>query len=65
MASLRRAGAAEPHPDAMTVIFSTYQSIQVVADLQTVTGLILHLVVCDEAHRTAGTSDARMKPARS
>ena len=49
----------------MTVIFSTYQSIQVVADLQTVTGLILDLVVCDEAHRTAGTSDARMKPARS
>ncbi len=58
MTSLRRAGAAKADPDAMTVIFSTYQSIQVVADLQTATGLILDLVVCDEAHRTAGTSDA-------
>ena len=28
------------------------------ADLQTATGLVLDLVVCDEAHRTAGTSDA-------
>jgi predicted helicase len=58
MASLRLAGAAETDPEIMTVIFSTYQSIQVVADLQTATGLVFDLIVGDEAHRTAGTSDA-------
>ena len=58
MAALADGGAGDADPDTMTVIFSTYQSIQVVADLQTATGLIFDLVICDEAHRTAGTTDA-------
>lgn len=42
--------------DEMTVVFSTYQSIEVVAEMQAKTGLVFDLVVCDEAHRTAGVS---------
>ena len=57
--SLLAAGAGGgDEPDRMTVVFSTYQSVQVVADLQAQTGLVFDLVVCDEAHRTAtGSSD--------
>ncbi len=40
--------------DALTVIFSTYQSIEVVHQAQQKTGLVFDLVICDEAHRTAG-----------
>ena len=40
-------------PDHMTVIFSTYHSIKVIED--TMKGKKLHLVFCDEAHRTTGT----------
>lgn len=44
-------------PDAeMTVVFSTYQSIEVVAAMQASTGLRFDLIVCDEAHRTAGVA---------
>ncbi len=39
---------------AVTVIFSTYQSIEVVHQAQLKTGIEFDLVVCDEAHRTAG-----------
>lgn len=39
---------------AVTVIFSTYQSIEVVHQAQAKTGLNFDLVICDEAHRTAG-----------
>lgn len=39
---------------AITVIFSTYQSIEVVHQAQQKTGMAFDLVVCDEAHRTAG-----------
>ncbi|HEJ3369404.1 TPA: DEAD/DEAH box helicase [Pseudomonas aeruginosa] len=39
---------------AITVIFSTYQSIEVVHQAQQKTGMVFDLVVCDEAHRTAG-----------
>lgn len=39
----------------MTVIFSTYQSIGVVSEAQKSYGLPeLKLIICDEAHRTAG-----------
>jgi predicted helicase len=39
----------------MTVVFSTYQSIQVVADAQTKHKLTeFDLIICDEAHRTTG-----------
>ncbi|MBY5161479.1 DEAD/DEAH box helicase family protein [Nitriliruptoria bacterium AS10] len=57
-AALQQATAHTPRDDAMTVIFSTYQSIAVAADLQAATGLTFDLVVCDEAHRTAGTTEA-------
>ena len=53
------AGAGEPDTSHMTVVFSTYQSIQVVADVQAATGLVFDLVMCDEAHRTAGVSKGR------
>lgn len=46
--------AATQDESAITVIFSTYQSIEVVHQAQQETGMVFDLVVCDEAHRTAG-----------
>ena len=43
--------------DRMTVIFSTYQSINVVQEVQENLNLVFDLVICDEAHRTTGFSD--------
>ena len=41
----------------VTVVFSTYQSIEVVAQAQAMGGVPgFDLVVCDEAHRTTGTT---------
>lgn len=40
--------------NTVTVIFSTYQSIEVVHQAQQKTGIEFDLIVCDEAHRTAG-----------
>jgi predicted helicase len=40
--------------EAMTVVFSTYQSIQVIADAQKAGCPEFDLIVCDEAHRTTG-----------
>ena len=41
----------------MTVVFSTYQSIQVISDAQNKYGLgAFDLVICDEAHRTTGAT---------
>ena len=46
--------------DGMTVVFSTYQSIEVIAraqeNLETIYGdaSIFDLIICDEAHRTTG-----------
>lgn len=43
--------------DRMTVVFSTYQSIQVIADAQSKHGLPeFDLIICDEAHRTTGAT---------
>ena len=44
------------HPDLrMTVIFSTYQSIQTISNAQKKHGLPeFDLIICDEAHRTTG-----------
>jgi len=50
-----RIGAAEADPDAMTVVFSTYQSIEVVAQAQKQLPAF-SLVVADEAHRTTGAT---------
>ena len=43
-----------PDDNAMTVIFSTYQSIDVVHDAQSKGFPEFDIVICDEAHRTAG-----------
>lgn len=45
----------EQDPDALVVVFSTYQSMQVVQDAQAGGLPRFGLCVCDEAHRTAGT----------
>ncbi|MFC4173599.1 DEAD/DEAH box helicase [Microvirga sp. GCM10011540] len=46
---------AHPAEDRMTVVFSTYQSIQVISDAQKNHGLPeFDLIICDEAHRTTG-----------
>ncbi|MGO6748788.1 DEAD/DEAH box helicase [Rhizobium ruizarguesonis] len=47
---------ANAHPDQrMTVIFSTYQSIQTISNAQKKYGLPeFDLIICDEAHRTTG-----------
>lgn len=42
---------------SMTVVFATYQSIDVVAQAQSQGGLgPFDLIICDEAHRTTGTT---------
>ncbi|MCF3627379.1 DEAD/DEAH box helicase family protein [Planktothrix agardhii 1801] len=44
------------HGKTLTVIFSTYQSIQAIADAQ-IKGLPeFDLIICDEAHRTTGVT---------
>lgn len=51
------AGAAEEAQGRMTVIFATYQSIQVIADAQSDHDLPpFDLIICDEAHRTTGAT---------
>lgn len=53
-AKLAQAFQQTEDPDALTVIFSTYQSIAVVHEAQAAAGFTFDLVICDEAHRTAG-----------
>ena len=49
--------APDKMADKMTVVFATYQSIQVVADAQKHHGHPeFDLIVCDEAHRTTGAT---------
>ena len=49
--------ASHPAPDRMTVVFSTYQSIQVISDAQKLNGFPeFDLIICDEAHRTTGAT---------
>lgn len=44
-------------PDEMTVVFSTYQSIQVISNAQKQHGFPeFDLIICDEAHRTTGAT---------
>ena len=45
----------EHYPNALVVVFSTYQSMQVIQDAQGDGLPRFGLCVCDEAHRTAGT----------
>ncbi len=44
----------EVDSDSLSVIFSTYQSIQVVSDAQKKGLPAFDLIICDEAHRTTG-----------
>lgn len=47
------------HESHMSVVFSTYHSIQVISDAQREHGLPdFDLVICDEAHRTTGATFA-------
>lgn len=49
------AKATPAAPESMTVVFSTYQSIQAVSSAQLTYGLPdFDLIICDEAHRTTG-----------
>ncbi len=51
------AGVGHPADDKMTVVFATYQSVQVIADAQKSHGLQeFDLIICDEAHRTTGAT---------
>ena len=51
------AKATAPDPERMTVLFSTYQSIQAISAAQQRFGLPeFDLIVCDEAHRTTGVT---------
>lgn len=51
------AKAKSDAPDKLTVVFSTYQSIQAVSVAQLDHGLAdFDLIVCDEAHRTTGVT---------
>lgn len=51
---LARSMQATYDPDRLTVVFSTYQSISVVHEAQKITDVEFDLIICDEAHRTAG-----------
>lgn len=42
--------------DGLTVVFSTYQSIDVISQAQKRQGIVFDLIVCDEAHRTTGVT---------
>jgi predicted helicase len=45
------------HQDKMTVVFSTYQSIDVIHNAQAKYGMReFDLIICDEAHRTTGAT---------
>jgi predicted helicase len=44
------------HGKTLTVIFSTYQSIQAIADAQAKGLPEFDLIICDEAHRTTGVT---------
>ena len=48
------AAARRPAADRLTVVFSTYQSMEAIRDAQHQGMPAFDLVVCDEAHRTAG-----------
>ena len=52
------AGLRKERPEALTVVFCTYQSLPLVAAAQAKGAPAFDLVVCDEAHRTTGVEDA-------
>ncbi len=48
--------AKESQKNGMTVVFSTYQSINVIAEAQKEFKRDFDLIICDEAHRTTGVT---------
>ena len=40
----------------MNFVFSTYQSIEMVHQMQEATGIYFDIIICDEAHRTTGVT---------
>ncbi len=54
---LRQLRLAEKyHSNGLTVVFSTYQSIDVISKAQKKFGHEFDLIICDEAHRTTGVT---------
>ncbi|MCL1889458.1 MAG: DEAD/DEAH box helicase family protein, partial [Desulfovibrionaceae bacterium] len=53
---LKQFETATKAPEGMIVVFSTYQSIDVIADAQKQFGREFDLIICDEAHRTTGVT---------
>lgn len=53
---LMAAYEASARPDGLTVVFSTYQSIDVIHAAQKMGLPDFDLIVCDEAHRTTGSA---------
>ena len=56
-----QAGLGKERPEALTVVFCTYQSLPLVATAQVKGAPTFDLVVCDEAHRTTGVEDVGVK----
>ncbi len=52
-----QAGLTKERPEALTVVFCTYQSLPLVVNAQAGGAPTFDLVVCDEAHRTTGVED--------
>lgn len=50
----RIASAMRKDRNKMTVVFTTYQSMEAVMKAQKISGISFDLVLCDEAHRTTG-----------
>ncbi|MCY3849826.1 MAG: DEAD/DEAH box helicase family protein, partial [Acidimicrobiaceae bacterium] len=48
----------EVHPEAMTAVFCTYQSLELVAAAQDKGAPAFDLAICDEAHRTTGIQES-------
>ena len=54
--AIRRMAEKKKTPAQMTVIFSTYQSIEAVSEAQKAGLPEFDLIICDEAHRTTGVT---------
>lgn len=54
--AIQRMAARKKSAAQMTVVFSTYQSIQAVSDAQKAGLPEFDLIICDEAHRTTGVT---------
>lgn len=55
-AKLYKAQQERPLAEGMTVVFSTYQSIDAITEAQNAGYPEFDLIICDEAHRTAGVA---------